>query len=468
MAEGSIALERGGRVPPQNIDAEESVLGGVLLKNDALDEIEFLVSTDFYREKHRMIFAAMVGLWQDGTPIDLVTLGTALKESGDLDAVGGEAFLAYLAGRVPTAANVVYYGRLVWDKAILRRVIDTATKFACEAYEFDGKALDLVSDFSDAVAELQMGGQSGGVVSASRASDLAREKYREAQQNQAEDGTAGVGLDWGISNLNHAIGKARPGALITVAGGTGHGKSILAGQASLHIGEKLPVIYFTAEMTAEEMADRAACLLESLDHEDVSEARLSVEAAKLYTKALADHAKLKIQYVTRYFHSPQSMVSYAKALTRQSKSASGLVVIDYLQLYASLMSTTKDDQNFTCGQISTLFKGAFKESGWSVLNLCQFTKAGKASETPTISDIYGSNAILNDSNVIAFLLPDPEDKDATRIVPQKNRGRSTLHVRTLYKEFKHMRFSDQSPSVKEFRNDEQGYMNWGDKEERGF
>ena len=457
------------RIPPQNIDAEECVLGAVMLKNEAMDELDSLdlVSTDFYQDRHRKVFAAMLELWQDGTAIDIVTLQTRLKDSDDLEVAGGLERLMYLQGRVPTAASVVYYAKLVVEKSKLRRVIDLCRRTIEDAHG-ENKADELLEELADSVSALQMGGQSGGVVSASRASDLAREKYRDAQQNQAEDGTAGVGLDWGISNLNHAIGKARPGALITVAGGTGHGKSILAGQASLHIGEKLPVIYFTAEMTAEEMADRAACLLESLDHEDVSEARLSVEAAKLYTKALAAHAKLKIQYVTRYFHSPQSMVFYAKALTRQSKSPQGLVVIDYLQLYASLMSSTKDDQNFTCGQISTLFKGAFKESGWSVLNLCQFTKAGKASETPTISDIYGSNAILNDSNVIAFLLPDPEDKNATRIVPQKNRGRSTLHVRTLYKEFKHMRFSDQSPSVREFRNDEQGYMQFDEEKERAF
>lgn len=472
------------RVPPQNIDAEECVLGAVLLKNDAMDEIDFLVSTDFYQERHRKVFAAMVELSQDGQPIDLVTLQARLKDSDDLEAAGGLERLMYLAGRVPTAANVIYYARLVWEKSVYRQAIHLSARFAADAYESDTPVIKFLSEQADALAKLQLsaeGTKSGGVVSAKQASDNARDEYAKAIDNVAEDGTAGVGIDWGLKAMNLVAGKGKPGSIITLAGLSGAGKSKLIQQCALFVAEQtetheaLPVIYFSSEMNDTEMARRAACMLGGVSHTDVIECRLSREDAQRYNEALNRHSNLSILYVTRYFHSPRSLVSYATALVRRTKEERGLVVVDNLQDYAMQMFETDREQIFACGQIQTLLKGAFKNTGWTTVPVSQFTKGGKQSDAPSGSDLYGSSAVENAASQIVFIRRDKEDEDKFWLDNKKSRDLETSSGVPLYNERPYMRFADNSPSVRgflddqmSFRNGADGYMPEPDENEMGF
>ena len=256
------------KVPPQNLEAESSVLGGILLDNDAINRVlEALSPEDFYRESHRKIFRAMIDLSERNEPVDLITLSESLKARGELDSVGGAAYLASLADLVPTAANIGYYGRIVRDKAILRHLISAATEIATSGFEERGN----VEEFLDGaektifdIAERRI--QSSFVPVGDMIKDTLKTVERLYERKEMV-----TGVPTGFKDLDKLTAGLQPADLVVVAGRPSMGKTAfclnVAGHAAMNAG--VGVAVFSLEMAREQLVLRMLCSEARVDNSKV-------------------------------------------------------------------------------------------------------------------------------------------------------------------------------------------------------
>lgn len=441
MAEESIALERGGRIPPQNIDAEESVLGGVLLKNDAMDEIDFLEPEDFYREKHRKIFIAMQELSDRGEPIDLVTLGTALKDAGDLERVGGEAFLAYLAGRVPTAANVVYYARLVRDKGLFRHLIDASTQIAADSYEADEPVKNMLDKAEAKILEI---GERQLHKPFSPIREVVRNAFKHIERLQ-ENHQDITGVPTGFADVDHLLSGLQPTDLIILAARPSMGKTSLA----LNIAQNaavlsdMPVAVFSLEMSSEQLVMRMLSSEARIDSAQMRRGFLSEKAIGGLIDAASTLSDAPIYIDDTPGITPLELKAKARRIKRLAKEAEmGLVVVDYLQLMQAPRSS--DNRAQEVAEISRSLKGLAKELGWPVLALSQLNRGVEArvDKRPMLSDLRESGAIEQDADIVAFIYRDShynenaEEPNKAELIIAKNRSGATKTIPlTFLKEY---------------------------------
>ncbi|MDX1556268.1 MAG: replicative DNA helicase [Xanthomonadales bacterium] len=405
VARQNIAVERAGRVLPQNIDAEESVLGGVLLKNDALDELPFLAPDHFYREKHRKIFGAMGEIAADNEPIDLVTLGTALKDSGDLESVGGESFLAYLAGRVPTAANVVYYGRLVWEKAILRELIDAATAIAVDGYETDERAVEAVAQAQARISRIAETGVSTRLVKA----DQLAPRGLCALEAEHEAYRAGgvVGIPTGFWDVDSLLAGLKPQDYVILAARPSMGKTSLALQVAVKAAMAgFPAFIASLEMSAEKLFTRALSLISDIpithlrrdedDHGRPLDAVAVIEAASTF-------GELPVWIDDSGAQRPTYIRSIARQVRRKSKADMGLIVVDHLNI--AVADAKGQNRNHDLTEISAAMKALAKDIGWPVLALCQLSRKceERTDKRPMLSDLRESGALEQDADIVMGL-----------------------------------------------------------------
>ena len=325
MAGQDVSLEK---VPPQNLEAEMSVLGSMLMEEEAIAQaIEFLEEKSFYHKAHRKTFSAILSLYDKDGAVDLITLTEQLRKQGDLEEVGGAAYLTSLMNSVPTAANVEYYARIVQEKAILRSLINTATQIVAESYS-DRQEVDL---FLDKVESLVFS------VSQRRirrdfisVKELIHDSI-ELAETLTQKKQLVTGLATGFADLDTLTSGFQPSDLIIIAGRPSMGKSSLAINIALHAGveKKVPVAFFSMEMSKEQLVQRMLC----------SEAR--VDAHKLRTGFLKSSAFTHLTNAAgRLAESPifiddspgiSSLEVRAKARRLKSKENIGLIIIDYLQ-----------------------------------------------------------------------------------------------------------------------------------------
>ena len=384
-----------GRVPPQNIDAEESVLGAILLKNEAIDEVEYLEPGDFYRQKNQLVFSAMQSLNEAKEPIDLVTLATALKEGGALESVGGEPYLAELAGRVPTAANIPHYGRKVLQCSELRSLIHDAQDIEALAYERDAEA---AKTKADAIGLRQGRGQSRltGRLALARAGIAHVEKVGSR---------AITGVPTGFLDLDFKTAGLQPGDLVILAARPSMGKTSLA----LNIGDNaaqagFPVFMASAEMSTAQVALRLACSGAGLDSEQVRrDADAAIDAfhrigeLPLYVD---DTAGPTVGQVRAGARKVQRM---ERALIE--KNGMGLVIVDYLQL---LNGGKHNNRNDEVAAISRGLKALAKDLNWPVLALSQLNRGveSRQDKRPNLGDLRESGQIEQDADIVAFIYRD--------------------------------------------------------------
>ena len=271
------------KVPPNSIEAEESVLGGILLDNNALDRaIELIIPEDFYREAHRKIMRAIIDLSERHEPVDLVTLSDALRSRNELQDVGGASYLAELTERVPTAANVAYYARIVKDKAILRSLIETSTEIAMRSYEAPAN----VESFLDE-AEHQIFALSERKTRPSffRVRDIVIESMKAVEQLYERQELV-TGVPTGFVDLDKKTAGLQPGDLVIVAGRPSMGKTAFALNMAQYaaLDAKTGVAVFSLEMSKEQLVFRMLC----------SEARVDQSKVRAGYAAQRDYPKLAI------------------------------------------------------------------------------------------------------------------------------------------------------------------------------
>jgi replicative DNA helicase len=407
MAEG------GGRVPPQNLDAEESVLGAILLDNTAIDRVTgMLQPDDFYRENHRKIFRAMQALADRSEPADLVTLGEQLRSRGELADVGGAAYLAELAERVPTAANVAHYARMVRDKAVLRNLIGTATSIAERGYGGQDvkELLDRAEQEIFALSEREVR------PAFVRLDGLLNSTF-DTIERLFEQKQSVTGVPTGFVDFDRLTAGLQPSDLIIVAGRPSMGKTALCMNIAENAALKSDagVAIFSLEMSKEQLAMRMLCSQAHVDLKRVRTGHLNDNEFSELAKAAANLSEAKIYIDDTPALSVLELRAKARRLSRDPAANLKLVIVDYLQLMRG--SEGKDSREQEISEISRSLKALAKELHLPVLALSQLNRQveNRHPPKPRLADLRESGAIEQDADVIAFIYREEVyDEDTTR------------------------------------------------------
>jgi replicative DNA helicase len=415
------------KVPPQNLEAEASVLGGILLENEAINRVlEIITPVDFYRESHRKIFRAMMELADRSEPADLITLSELLKGKGDLEAVGGSTYLAALADQVPTAANIAHYARIIREKAILRQLINSATEIATRGFEEQGN----VDEFLDA-AEKVIFDIAEKKIKASFVSvgDMIKDTLK-AVERLYERKELVTGVPTGFKDLDKLTAGLQPSELIIVAGRPSMGKTAfalnIASHAALNAG--IGVAVFSLEMAREQLVLRMLCSEARVDNSKVRAGYLGErDFPKLANAAGRLHEAL-IYIDDTPAISVLELRAKTRRLIRDRDKKVGLVVVDYLQLMRGMGAASNREQEIS--EISRSLKALAKELRVPVIALSQLNRRveDRGDRRPMMADLRESGAIEQDADVIAFIYRDEvynsksSDKGVAEIIVAKQRN----------------------------------------------
>jgi replicative DNA helicase len=399
------------KVPPQSLEAEESVLGGVLLDNHALDRaLEFITAEDFYRESHRKIMRAMIELNQRGEPVDLITLSDALKSGNHLQEVGGSAYLAELADKVPTAANVAYYARIVRQKSVLRSLIHTATEIATMGYESGGDVDQFLDEAEHKIFEISERKVRPSFIHV-RDIMIASMKTIEHMYERKELVT---GVATGFVDLDRMTAGLQPSDLIIIAGRPSMGKTAFALNIAQYVGimSKLGVGVFSLEMSKEQLGLRMLCSEARANQSKVRTGYIPASAFPELAKAASRLSEARIYIDDTPALSVLELRAKARRLKREREAKLGLIVVDYLQL---MRGHDADNREQEISGISRSLKALAKELDVPVIALSQLNRQveARSDKRPVMADLRESGAIEQDADVIAFLYrPIVYDKNA--------------------------------------------------------
>ena len=408
-----VELERIDRVPPQNVEAERAVLGGVLLEPEAATKaIEIVSPESFYRPAHGKIFQAMIVLFKRHEPIDVMTLAEELKKSGDLDALGGVAALTDLVDGTPTAANIEHYARIVLDKFILRQLIRASTDIAQDAYAASREADAILDSAEQKIFKISESRVSQGFV---HIKEILKERFEEIQRVH-ETRVSITGLPSGFIDLDSYTAGFHPSDLVIIAGRPSMGKTSFALNIAQHVGlmEKKPVAVFSLEMSKELLVQRLLCSEAQVDAQKVRRGFTSSKDIERLTNAagLLSEAPVFIDDTPAI----STLDMRARARRLKSEHDIALVIIDYLQL--ARCSDRVENRQQEISAISRSLKALAKELSIPVIALSQLSRAVEArggDRRPMLSDLRESGAIEQDADLVLFLyrpeLYDPGDPD---------------------------------------------------------
>lgn len=427
------------KVPPYSLQAEQSVLGGLMLDNSAWDLVSGCVAEgDFYRLDHRLIFKAIAGLADTQVPFDVVTLSDSLEVVGELDRCGGLSYLATLAKDTPSAANIVNYANIVREKSVLRQLISVGTGIADSAFNANGRdAAELLEEAESQVFKIaeqrhrDQGGALGMRVLLTRMIDKIEERF--------EQGGTIIGTATGFTDFDEMTSGLSPGNLVIVAGRPSMGKTAFSMNIVEYValnGDK-PVVVFSMEMPADDLMMRMTSSVGRIENHKIRTGRLEDQEWPLLTAAVTrlDTAKLLID------DSPALTVgevrSRARRLAREHGQL-GLIVVDYLQLMQSPASGDNRVQQIS--DISRGLKALAKELDVPVIALSQLNRnlEQRPNKRPLMSDLRESGAIEQDADVIVFVYrdevynKDSQDKGVAEIIVGKQRNGPLGTVRLTF------------------------------------
>ena len=392
------------RVPPQNLEAEQSVLGAILLDNDAINySLEILTSEDFYRETHREIFRAMVELTDHSQPVDAITLTDALRTKGALEAVGGPAYIAELASIVPTAANVSHYARIVREKAVLRSLASIATDIASSSYEAPADVdgfLDEAEHRIFEISERRIKPSFHTMPELTRASIGILERLFQNRELI-------TGVPSGFVDLDRITAGFQPSDLIIIAARPSMGKTALAlnivSHAAMDADQPVGVAFFSLEMSKEQLVLRMLC---SEARVDSARARQGFLGERDFPKLLQAASRLSESKIFIDDSSDTSAITLkakCRRLKRERGNNLGLIVVDYLQLMRSARPGESREKEIA--EISRSLKALAKELKVPVIALSQLNRQveTRPDRRPLLADLRESGAIEQDADVIAFI-----------------------------------------------------------------
>jgi replicative DNA helicase len=391
------------RLPPQSIEAEVSVLGGVLLDNEALNRVlEVMKEGDFYRENHRKIFSAILHLYQQSEPVDLITLAETLKKRDALEEVGGIEYLNSLVNSVPTAANIAYYAKIVKEKSILRKLINRSTEIINQVYGVSGEVDDLLDQAERSIFEI---GEDRFRPSFYPLKDIIKSSFKTIERLY-EKRQLITGVPTGFTRLDELTSGLQPSDLIIVAGRPSMGKTALALNISQHaaIESGIPSAIFSLEMAKEQLALRMLCSEAKVDAHRLRSGFLSESDWPRLTRAAGSLSEAAL-FID---DSPGISALEMRAKSRRLKAEHniGLIVVDYLQLMRGRADSDTREQEIS--DISRSLKSLAKELNLPVIALSQLNRRveERGDKRPQLADLRESGAIEQDADLIIFLYRD--------------------------------------------------------------
>ncbi|WP_019448369.1 replicative DNA helicase [Cupriavidus sp. BIS7] len=429
------------KVPPHSIEAEQSVLGGLLLDNAAWDRIaDFLSEADFYRFDHRLIFQSIARLISATKPADVITVFEMLQVAGKAEEVGGLAYLNSLAQNTPSAANIRRYAEIVRERSVLRKLVTVADDIASAAFAPKGREVRELLDEAEskvfAIAEEGARGQQG----FQEIQPLLTQVVERIDELYHRDSSSDVtGVPTGFIDLDRMTSGMQAGDLIIVAGRPSMGKTAF----SLNIGEHvaveqgLPVAVFSMEMAGVQLAMRMLGSVGRLDQHRLRTGRLLDEDWPRLTHSIQrmNDAQLFIDETPAL--NPMELRARSRRLARQCGQL-GLIIIDYLQLMSG--SGGGENRATEISEISRSLKGLAKELNCPVIALSQLNRSleQRPNKRPVMSDLRESGAIEQDADVILFIYrdevynPDSQDKGTAEIIIGKQRNGPIGTVRLTF------------------------------------
>ncbi|MBA2655648.1 MAG: replicative DNA helicase [Tatlockia sp.] len=436
------------RRPPHSAEAEQSIIGGLLLDNQVWDKISTkLCETDFYRTEHRILYRAIIELSRKDQPFDVVTLLDTLKSTNDLDDAGGETYLFELANNTPSVANVSAYADIVREKSVQRQLIAVAGDIADSAYNPDGREVSELLDIAEtrvfAIAE-QTGGD-GGPESIKSILVKAVEKIDSLYQNGGEI----TGLATGLTDLDKLTSGLQPSDLVIVAGRPSMGKTTLVMNIAEHAaiqGDK-PVLVFSMEMPSDSLAMRMMSSLGRIDQHNIRTGKLTDEDWPRVTSAVHMLSEAQLFIDDTPALSPSEMRARSRRLAKEHGQL-GLIVVDYLQLM-QVPGYKGDNRTAEISEISRSLKSLAKELEVPVVALSQLNRSleQRQDKRPVMSDLRESGAIEQDADLICFIYrdevynEDSNDKGVAELIIAKQRNGPIGRVRVAFLG-KYTRFED--------------------------
>jgi len=398
------------RLPPQNIEAEQSVLGSLLIDRDAIVKVApFLRAEDFYRETHAHIYQAIFSLYERGEPADLVTVCDELERLGLLEEVGGASYIISLANIPPTAAHIEHYSRIVERLATLRRLITAAGEIAALAYEASediDEAIDRAEAIVLAVSQRRI------TQTLTPIREILEEYYQRIGVLAQQRGEI-LGVPTGFPDLDKILGGLQPSDLVVVAGRPGMGKSALVLSIARNIAVRFKgcVALFSLEMSAQQVAHRLLAIETGVDSQRLRLANLSEEEFQRLVRAIGMLSEAEIYVDDTPAINPVELRTKARRL--HSERGLALIVVDYLQLMQAGRRTENRVQEISL--ISRELKALARELSVPVLACSQLSRAveGRDDKHPILSDLRESGSIEQDADVVIFIYRDEVYKEDT-------------------------------------------------------
>ncbi|WP_291293214.1 replicative DNA helicase [Enterococcus sp.] len=446
------------QIPPQDIEAEQAVLGAIFLDADSIiDAMEIIEPQDFYRRSHQIIFQSMIQLNDRNESIDLITLKAEIEKSNSLEDIGGFTYLTELSQASPSAASIAYYAKIVDDKATLRNLIQTASRIVTKGFEQDEDVQSIVDQAEKSILEVSEKRNSNGFQSIADVLNRTIENIDQLAQNNEEI----TGLPTGYAALDKMTAGLQKEELIILAARPAVGKTAFALNIAQNVGTKTDrsVAIFSLEMGAESLVNRMLCAEGSIEASHLRTGQLSEEEWRNLIVAMGSLSNASI-YID---DTPGIKISEIRARCRklaQEKGNLGLILIDYLQL---IEGTGRENRQQEVSEISRQLKKLAKELKVPVIALSQLSRGveQRQDKRPVLSDIRESGSIEQDADIVAFLYRDdyyqregddedggeePQNNNVIEVIIEKNRSGARGTVELLFiKEYN--KFSSLSPRV---------------------
>ena len=442
------------KVPPHSIEAEQSVLGSLMLDNQSWEKTaDLLVENDFYRRDHQLIFRAIADLFEQSQPVDVITLAEYHDKRGELDKVGELAYLGMLARNTPSSANIIAYASIVRERSILRQLIAVGTAISNVAFSPEGKSSEEMLDLAEGqVFEIAEKGakRSGGFIQVKEVLSRVVDRI----DTLFEQDSPITGLSTGFNDFDEQTSGMQPADLVIVAGRPSMGKTTFAMNLAEHaaIKSKVPVAVFSMEMPADALAMRMLSSLGQIDQHRLRTGRLNDDDWPRLTSAIAllNEAPLFID------DTPALTVTELRARARRLKREHGLsmIVIDYIQLMQGSSRSSNENRATEISEISRSLKALAKELEVPVVALSQLNRSleQRPNKRPIMSDLRESGAIEQDADLIVFIYrdevynEDSAEKGKAEIIISKQRngpiGTVALTFQGKYTRFENFAFNN--------------------------
>lgn len=436
-----LAMEMmGERMPPQNNEAEQSVLGSILLQPSALiSAMEFIQANDFYRRSHQLIFQVMIDLNEKNEEIDVITVANLLETSGQLEDVGGTPYLAELSNVVPTAANIEYYAKIVEERSLLRRLIQASTDIISDTYEESEEVSNLLDNAEQKILEVSERKNRSGFV---KISDVLRDSMEEIDQLYKNDEEI-TGISSGYRALDLMTAGLHEDELIILAARPGVGKTAFALNIAQNIGTATDenVAIFSLEMGATQLVNRMLCAEGTINANHLRTGKLTEEEFEKLFVAMGSLSKANI-FID---DTPGIRVSEIRAKSRrlmQERGGIGLIIIDYLQL---IEGTGRESRQQEVSEISRQLKKLAMELNVPVIAISQLSRSveQRQDKRPILSDLRESGSLEQDADIVAFLYREDyyraeegeeevEEDNVVEVLVEKNRSGARGTVKLLF------------------------------------